>query len=446
VRTGKLNVKRVQQIIAGNEADRITDQTTSKPKRLRYFGDGGGLWLAVSKRDAAGKPLAASYLYRYMLYGKARETGIGSAWDVDLAYAREAARSMRQRVKTQKVDVLDEKREVEAQRRAKRESAKTAAEALAKRKTFRQVAEDLIDSQESGWRNAKHRYQWRQSLASYAYPVLGDMAIEDVKTSHVVDALKPIWLSKTETASRLRGRIERVLDRAKVSELRTGENPARWKGHLEHLLPKKSAVAPVKHHAALPYQDIGAFVAELRQQPGVAARAFEFAILCWSRSGEVIDMRWEELDEAERLWTVPATRMKAGREHRVPLCSRAMQIINEMREIRTWRPSEFVFQGARDGQPLSNMALLMLLRRMGHDELTVHGFRATASSWCAARTRFPAEMRELALAHTVSDKVIAAYQRDDMFEKRRRAAEAWCQFCDAPTATQSSEVTLIGAA
>jgi hypothetical protein len=237
VRTGKLNVKQLQSIIAGRDA---------KPKR--YYGDGGGLWLAVSKRDDAGKPLAASYVYRFMLYGKSREMGLGSAWDVELATAREKARQERERVKTNKVDVLDERREVDAQRRAERDAAKAAAEALAKRKTFRQVAEDLIDSQESGWRNAKHRYQWRQSLASYAYPVLGNMAIEDIKTSHVVDALQPIWLSRTETASRLRGRIERVLDRAKVLELRLGENPARWKGHLEHLLPKKSAVAPVEHH------------------------------------------------------------------------------------------------------------------------------------------------------------------------------------------------------
>jgi integrase len=431
VRTGKLNVKQVQSIIAGPDA---------KPKR--YYGDGGGLWLTVSKRDDAGKPLAASYVYRFMLDGKARELGLGSAWDVDLADARNAAREYRARVKSHKVDVLDEKREVEAQRRA----AKAAPKALAKRKTFRQVAEDLIDSQESGWRNAKHRYQWRQSLASYAYPVLGNLAIEDIKTAHVVDALQPIWLSKTETASRVRGRIERVLDRAKVLELRSGENPARWKGHLEHLFPKKSAVAPVEHHAALPYQDIGAFVAELRQQQGIAARALEFAILCWSRSGEVIGMRWEEIDEAERLWTVPAERMKAGKEHRVPLCDRALRILDEMKQIRTWRPSEYVFQGLKDGQPLSDMSMLMRLRRMGHPGLTVHGFRASASSWCAARTRFPAEMRELALAHTVSDKVVAAYQRDDMFEKRRRLAEAWCEFCDTPATTQNAGVALIGAA
>jgi integrase len=445
VRTGKLNVKRLESILAGREKDRVEDKHSNLVQK-RYFGDGGGLSLVVTRRDEAGKPIAASWVYRFMLYGKSREMGLGSAWDVGLADAREAARLCRVRVKTNKADVLDEKREAEAQRRAEREAATAAAEALAKRKTFRQVAEDLMDSQESGWRNAKHRYQWRQSLASYAYPVLGDMAIEDIKTDHVVDALKPIWLSKTETASRLRGRIERVLDRAKVLDLRTGDNPARWKGHLEHLLPKKSAVAPVEHHAALPYQDIGTFVAELRQQEGIAARALEFAILCWSRSGEVIGMRWRELDEAARLWTVPGERMKASREHRAPLCDRSMQILDEMRKIRTWRPSEYVFQGLKDGQPLSNMSMLMLLRRMGHSELTVHGFRATASSWCAARTRFPAEMRELALAHAVSDKVIAAYQRDDMFEKRRRLADAWAQYCHEPAQNGEGKVVAIGAA
>jgi integrase len=432
VRTGKLNVKQVQSIIAGRDA---------KPKR--YYGDGGGLWLTVSKRDDAGRPLAASYVYRFMLDGKARELGLGSAWDVDLAAARNAAREYRARVKSHKVDVLDEKRAAETERRAERAERDAAKAALAKRKTFRQVAEDLIDSQESGWRNAKHRYQWRQSLAAYAYPVLGNLAIEDIKTSHVVDALQPIWLSKTETASRLRGRIERVLDRAKVLELRSGENPARWKGHLEHLLPKKSAVAPVEHHAALPYQDIGAFVAELRQQEGIAALALEFCILTWARTGEAIGMRWEELDLAEKLWTIPGERMKAGKEHRVPLCDRALRIIGEMQEIRTWRPSPYVFQGMKDGQPLSDMALLMRLRRMGHPELTVHGFRASASSWCAARTRFPAEMRELALAHTVSDKVAAAYQRDDMFEKRRRLAETWGEFCDTPAVVGGDNVTAL---
>jgi integrase len=430
VRTGKLNVKQVQQILAGRD-----------PTSKRYYGDGGGLWLVVTKRDETGKPIAASYVYRFMLDGKSREMGIGSAWDVNLAYARNAAREYRARVKTEKVDVLDERREARAKQRADREAA-IASEA--RRRTFRQVAEAFINSQESGWRNVKHRNQWRQSLGSYAYPVFGDMAIENIRTSHVVDALQSIWLSKTETASRLRGRIERVLDRAKVLGLRDGENPARWKGHLEHLLPKKSAIAPVEHHAALDYRQIGAFVAELRQQEGVAARALEFAILCWSRTGEVIGMRWREL-QGDRLWVVPGSRMKAAKEHKVPLCQRALDVIAEMQKIRDRRSSEYVFQGSKDGAPLSDMSMLMLLRRMGHPELTVHGFRATATSWAKGQTNFAAELREMALAHTVSDKTLAAYERDDMFEKRRQLADAWARYCGKP-ASNGGNVVSIGAA
>jgi integrase len=429
MRTGKLTVKQVQSILAGRD-----------PKTKRYYGDGGGLWLVVTKRDETARPIAASYVYRFMLFGKSREMGLGSAWDMGLADVREAARLSRVRVRTAGADVLTEKRESV---RARREAAAVEA---ARRMTFRQCAESLIRSKEAGWRNDKHRWQWSNSLERFAYPVIGDLPVRDIDTAAVIKAVEPIWLSKTETASRTRGRIESVLDWARARGFREGDNPARWKGHLEHLLPAKSKVAPVEHHAALDYRQVGAFVAELRQQDGTAARALEFAILCWSRSGEVIGARWDEFNLTEKIWTIPGERMKAGKSHRVPLCARAMQILEEVQLIRDRRPSEFVFQGAKDGQPLSNMSMLMLLRRMGHVELTTHGFRATASSWCAAQTGFSAELREMALAHAVSDKVIEAYQRDNMFQKRRRLAEAWCKFCDSPAQNGNGKVVALGGA
>jgi integrase len=429
VRTGKLNVKRVESIIAGRDKE---------PKR--YYGDGGGLWLVVTKRDEASKPLAASFVFRFMLYGKSREMGLGSAWDVGLADAREKARLARVRVRIDNADVVEEKR---AEKKAKRAAALVEQ---ARRMTFRECAAKFIRSRETEWKNDKHRYQWGATIET-ANQVLGDIPVADIDTALVMRVIEPLWTTRTETASRLRGRIESILAWARVAGFRTEpENPARWKGHLEHLLPKKSKIAPVEHHAALPYRDVGAFVAELRQQGGTAARALDFLILTWSRTGEVIGARWDEINFNEKIWTVPATRMKGSKEHRVPLCDRAMEIIAEMRDILSRRPSEFVFQGLKDGQPLSNMSLLMLLRRMGHAELTAHGFRSSARDWAAEQTAFPAEVAELALAHTVSDKVEAAYRRGDAFEKRRKLALAWGRYVSAPAIQSGGKVVTIGAA
>ena len=438
MRTGKLNVKQVQSIIAGRDAE---------PKR--YYGDGGGLWLVVTKRDDTGKPLAA----RFMLYGKSREMGLGSAWDVALADAREKARQSRERVHNDDIDVLAEKRE---NKRAKREAAQLEA---ARRMTFRQCAEPVIRKQEDESRNSKHKYQWRQSLTSYAFPLIGDLPVAEIDTGLVMKVFeqpvpsktpgKPpgtLWRERNETASRLRGRIEQILDWAKVRGYRDGENPARWSRHLEHLLEKRSKVAPVEHHAALDYRQIGQFVAELREQDGTAARALEFAILCWSRSGEVIGGRWDEFNLAERTWTIAGERMKAGREHRVPLCGRAIEILYEMQAIRERRPSDYVFQGMKDGRPLSNMSMLMLLRRMGHAELTTHGFRATARTWAAEQTNYPHELCELMLAHVTSDKTVAAYSRGDGLAKRFQMADAWCRYCTKPAQQNGNNVVAIGAA
>jgi integrase len=243
--------------------------------------------------------------------------------------------------------------------------------------------------------------------------------------------IEPIWNEKPETASRVRGRIESVLDWATARGYRQGENPARWRGHLENLLPKKSKVRRVEHHAALPYDEFAEFMVELRGQEGVAARALEFAILSVARTAEVIGAQWSEFDLSTRLWTVPAERMKSGKEHRVPLLDRAIALLKEMQGIRS---GDFAFPGGKAKRPLSNMAFLMLLRRMGRGDLTAHGFRSTFSDWCSECTNFPAEVREMALAHTVSDKVEAAYRRGDLFEKRRAVMAAWASFAVSPKA------------
>jgi integrase len=255
--------------------------------------------------------------------------------------------------------------------------------------------------------------------------------VQAIDVGLVMKAIEPIWTAKPETASRVRGRIESVLDWAAARGYRTGENPARWRGHLDHLLPARSKVRRVEHHAALPYAELGEFMVKLRQQNGVAARALEFAVLSAARSGEVIGATWAEIDFDARLWTIPGLRMKAGKEHRVPLSDAAVAILEE-RAAR--RQSDFVFPGERAGRPLSNMSLLMLLRRMGRGDLTTHGFRSTFSDWSAEQTNFPSEVREMALAHVVGDKVEAAYRRGDLFQKRRQLAAAWARYATSAQA------------
>jgi integrase len=293
--------------------------------------------------------------------------------------------------------------------------------------TFDACAAAYIAAHNTSWRNAKHRDQWRNTLTSYAGPAFGSLPVQSIDVGLVMKALEPIWQAKPETASRLRGRIEAVLDWATVRGHRKGENPARWRGHLDKLLPARSKVHKVKHHPALPYNEMADFVAELRKQEGVAARALEFLILTAARTGEVIGARWDEVDVEEKIWVVPAARMKAGREHRVPLSSAAVAILEEMKKIRE---SDFVFPGGKKGKPLSNMAMLAVLKRIGRSDLTAHGFRSSFRDWAAERTNFPREVAEMALAHTVGDKVEAAYRRGDLLQKRRQIMEAWARFCE----------------
>jgi integrase len=304
--------------------------------------------------------------------------------------------------------------------------------------TFRQCAEAYIAAHEMAWKNPKHAAQWPSTLGAYVYPVFGDLPVQAIDVGLVMKVIERIWIEKPETASRVRGRIESVLDWATARGYRRGENPARWRGHLENLLPKKSKVRRVEHHAALPYSELPEFMVELRRQEGVAARALEFAILTVARTSEALGATWSEIDLERHLWVIPAERMKSGREHRVPLSEPAVAILAAMKEVRE---GGYVFPGGRARRPLSNMAFLMRLRRMGRDDLTGHGFRSSFSDWCAERTNFASEVREMALAHTVSDKVEAAYRRGDLFRKRRQVMDAWARY-----ATTTSDGNVISIA
>jgi integrase len=354
------------------------------------------------------------WVFRWVRNGKMREAGLGSAWGrtaVGLADARIKARKL--------YDIVRDGGDPLAEKAAAKASALAAA---GKAVTFRQEAERYIAAQEAGWRNAKHAAQWSSTLETYAYEEIGKLPVSAIETGHVIKVLEPIWSTKPETASRLRGRIEAVLDAAKARGYREGENPARWKGNLAHLLPARAKVKKPEHHAALPFGEVGAFMVKLRKQDGTAARALEFAILTAARTGEVIGATWTEVNLRDKMWIVPPGRMKGGREHRVPLSPRALEIVGKAH-------NGFVFPGAGLDQPLSNMALLMLLRRMGQGDVTVHGFRSAFRDWAAERTNFPSEVAEMALAHTVGDKVEAAYRRGDLFEKRRLLANDWAKFC-----------------
>jgi integrase len=391
------------------QVNRLTAVAISKLKTAGYHPDGAGLYLQLS---TAG---TKSWIVRYTLAGRPREMGLGSATVVTLAEARTRAQDAR-KLASEGVDPIDQRT---AERRAQVATA-------ARGRTFAEVSADYVEAHRAGWKNAKHAAQWKATLDTYAGPVLGAMTVDAIATEHVLKVLEPIWTEKHETATRLRGRIENVLDAAKVRGLRDGENPARWRGHLDKLLPRISKKATVEHHAALPYAEIKTFTRDLRAQEGVAARALEFAILTAARTGEVIGARWEEIDLGARLWTIPAARMKAKAEHRVPLSPRALAIL---RTLAKARQGDYVFPGMREGRPLSNMAMLVLLERMGRGAITVHGFRSTFRDWAAETTAHPHEVVEMALAHVIANKAEAAYRRGDLFKKRRLLMDEWARAC-----------------
>jgi integrase len=356
-----------------------------------------------------------------------REMGLGRARGpnaVGLAKVRERAGELHRMVKAG----LDPLAERDAAAVAEQAEAEVAAQRAI---TFREVAEDYIANQAAGWGNPKHRAQWGTTLATYAYPHLGNTPIAAVTTKHVMAVLAPIWQAKPETAVRVRGRIEAVLTAATVRGLRTGENPARWRGHLAELLPARNKVAPVQHHAALPWPELPAFYLRLQAADGLGARALEFAILTAARSGEALGAIWAEIDLDAALWTIPASRMKAARAHRVPLSKPAVALL---RKLATIKEGEYVFAGQRAGKPLSNMAPTMTMRRLKRGDMTPHGFRSTFRDWAAETTAYPSEVVEMALAHAVGDKVEAAYRRGDLFEKRCGLMEDWAAYCTRPSA------------
>jgi integrase len=371
-------------------------ETVSAPGR---HSDGGGLYLNVT--ESGGR----SWLFMYKTGGRRREMGLGSLRDVPLTQARKVAASARQQL-AGGLDPLTARQKPAAM-------------------TFSEAATALIESMSPAWRNAKHRAQWAMTLKVYCAPIAAT-SVAEVSTDDVLRVLKPLWLTKPETGSRLRGRIERALDFAKARGMRSGENPARWRGHLDALLPKRQKLTR-GHHKAMAFDTVPEFSKQLRTMPGIAPAALEFAILTAARSGEVMGGQWSEVNLTARVWTVPATRMKGGREHRVPLSDRAVQILKAMQSRKV---SEFIFPGSKQNRPLSVMALEMVLRRAKIDA-TVHGFRSAFRDWSGERTAFPREVAEAALAHLVGDETERAYRRGDALEKRRALMDAWASFCDA---------------
>ncbi len=349
------------------------------------------------------------WIYRFTLAGKEHWMGLGPYPEVSLEEAREATLKARKK-RYAGINPI---------------SARDAERARAKNLTFQQCADQYIASHRSGWKNPKHVDQWTNTIATYCGPVIGKLPVEQVTVGLVMRVLEPIWTTKAETAGRLRGRIESILDWATVRGYREGDNPARWKGQLDHLLPNISRVKRITHHAALGYAEMAELMLTLRQQAGIAARALEYAILTACRSGEVRLAAWEEIDLHSRVWIIPGERMKAAKEHRVPLSDAAIAVLNQMDQS-----TKFIFPGRTEGRPLSDMSLSAVLRRMGRDDLTVHGFRSTFRDWASESTAYPRDVAEMALAHSIGNKVEAAYRRGDLFTKRTRMMADWAEFCN----------------
>lgn len=380
-----------------------------KAGRSGYFADGSGLYLQISRYGTS------SWIFRYTLDGRVRDMGLGSAEIISLAGARQAARELRQQLIAGD-DPLALRNAKHAARRAE----------AAKRKTFIECAGAYVDAHRSEWRSTKNAQQWQSSLEMYAFPHIGSLMVDQIELPHILSVLEPIWREKTETATRLRARIERILAWATVRKYRQGDNPARWQGHLSEMLPKVVG-RKKQHYAALSLEDLPGFMSELRAKPRTVARALEFTILAAARSGEVRGARWDEVEEA--VWTVPADRAKSNRPHRVPLSDRAVEILRAMH-----RENQFVFPGAK-GPRMSSTAMIELLWEMRGKGVTVHGFRSCFSDWARDHTSFSRDVVEMALAHTVKDKSEAAYRRLDALDKRRRLMEQWSRFLMAPAIT-----------
>ena len=404
------------------EPNRLTVLKVSKTKKPGRYGDGGGLYLQVSLARTK------AWLFRFMRNGRAREMGLGPVDIVSLAEAREKARQARRLL-------LDGFDPIEARREARLKARAEGAKAM----TFEQCAEAYMKAHRAAWKNVKHTWQWEASLSSFVFPVFGGLAVDAVDTGLVIKALEPIWTTKTETATRVRQRIEAVLDWAKARGYRNGENPARWRGHLEKLLPSPSKLAPVVHLAAMPYADVPAFFAELKKREPVSARALAFTVLTAARSGEARLATLAEIDFKDAAWNVPAGRTKSGRPHRVPLSKEALALVP-----RDSEPTTLLFPSTRGGA-LSDATMRKYLQDdMGHADVTVHGFRSSFKDWARERTNFGGEVSEAALAHIIGDKTEAAYARGDLFDKRRRLMDAWAKYCTSDAASGTSVVPLRG--
>lgn len=393
------------------KTNRLTAVEVTKLVQPGYYCDGGGLYLQVSKSGSK------SWIMRYTMAGKPVEMGLGSCLTFTLAEARKRATAQR-KLLTDGINPLETKRSDQLARRM----------AEASIITFDNAATAYIDSNSPAWRNDKHGDQWRNTIATYASPVIGKLPVSKIDTAHVLRILTPIWLEKTETAVRLRGRIEKILDWAKAQGYRSGDNPAAWRGHLDAgLLPAPSKVAETGHHAALPWSEIGAFMASLRAMQGSGARAMEIIILTATRTSEVLNAKWAEIDLDAKLWTIPKERMKSFKEHRVPLSDAVVALLKTIKgedEV-----IGYIFPGKKKDTALSNMTCLATLKRMGRSDITVHGFRSTFRDWVSETTAYPRDVAEMALAHTIEDKSEAAYRRGDLIEKRRAMMADWAVHC-----------------
>jgi integrase len=396
--------------MAQRKENRLVPVSVDRLKQPGMYPDGHGLYLRVGPNGAK------SWIFRYKINKRRHEMGLGGFPMVSLAEARELAKRYRRQ--------LHDGFNPLEQRRAQSQAAKLEA---ARRMTFKQCAEPYIAETSPAWKNRKHAAQWSSTLEAYAYPVFGDLPVQAIDTSLVVTALRAIWQAKPETASRLRGRIERILDYARVSGHRTGENPARWRGHLDKLLQHRSKLRRTVHHAALPYPEIAGFMRRLQEQDGAAARALQFTILTAARTNEVRGARFDEVDFAAKEWAIPGRRTKSGKPHRVPLSPEALHSIETMQKGSS---GPYIFAGAGQGGAMGAMAMLQLLKRMGRSDLTVHGFRSTFRDWVAEQTSFPSFVAETALAHVIADKVEAAYRRGELMQKRRKLMEAWALHCN----------------
>lgn len=391
--------------------NRLTAKTIENLKERGYHPDGGGLYLQIQSAQSV------SWIFRYSFEGKAHEMGLGSYKYITLAEAR-IKRNELKKILISGVNPLVEKNKIRNARRTE----------FSNKMTFDACAKAYIDSQKVAWKNEKHKTQWANTLETYASPVIGSLFVDEISTNLIMKVIEPIWVTKTETASRVRGRIELILNWATVRGLRTGENPARWRGHLDNLLPKRSLIQKVTHHKAMPYALLSGFMNKLKPQTDISSIALQFLILTATRTNETLNAQWSEIDFVEKIWTIPPERMKAKREHRIPLTDDAINLLKLIPK-KDFLP--YIFLNSASGAPLSTNALLQKLNQLG-ESVTVHGFRSTFRDWVSEETAHARDVAESALAHALRDRVEAAYRRGDFFQKRKALMEDWSKFCYFP--------------